>query len=93
MLHVARENWFKSIPEGAGPPKMETGEVAVEFSIKKDGSVSAMKWVHRSGSASLDRAAWVSINASKPFPPLPADFRGKNLALRFHFFYNLPKKG
>jgi len=38
------------------------------------------------------RAAYGGIAASKPFPPLPAEFAGPYLALRFRFYYN-PDKG
>jgi outer membrane biosynthesis protein TonB len=41
-----------------------------------------------SGDVSLDRAAWGGITNSNPFPPLPAEFRGQYLALRFRFYYN-----
>jgi hypothetical protein len=41
-----------------------------------------------SGDVSLDRAAYGGITASTPFPPLPGEFGGEYLALRFHFFYN-----
>ena len=37
----------------------------------------------------LDRAAWGSITASTPFPPLPKEFPGQILGLRFYYFYNL----
>ena len=45
-----------------------------------------------SGDVALDRAAWGGITASAPFAPLPSEFHGPYLALRFHFYYN-PAKG
>jgi len=42
-----------------------------------------------SGDVALDRAAMASITASTPFPPLPKEFPGKLLGLRFYYFYNL----
>jgi hypothetical protein len=44
-----------------------------------------------SGDVSLERAAWNGITASNPFSPLPSDFHGPYLKLRFHFFYNPAK--
>jgi hypothetical protein len=41
-----------------------------------------------SGDVSLDRAAWGGITASNPFPPLPKEFGGSYLSLRFRFYYN-----
>jgi hypothetical protein len=42
------------------------------------------------GDAKLDRAAWGSITASTPFPPLPKAFSGEELRLAFYFYYNSP---
>ena len=44
-----------------------------------------------SGDVALDRAAWAGISGSNPFPPLPTDFTGPYLALRFRFYYNPDK--
>jgi len=44
--------------------------------------------VGSSGHVPLDRAAWGGISASNPFPPLPEQFKGDYLALRFGFSYN-----
>ena len=38
------------------------------------------------------RAAWAGVTGSDPFPPLPSDFGGQYLALRFRFFYNPTKE-
>src|SRR5919204_2150554 len=91
ILHTVRENWINLIPEVARAPLMKQGKVSIEFAILKDGSVAGMRVIFPSGDASLDRAAWGGITGSNPFPPLPGEFRGQYLALRFHFFYN-PEK-
>jgi TonB family protein len=92
VLHDVRINWYNVIPEAARPPLMKKGKVAIEFAILKDGQVAGLKLAGGSGDVSLDRAAWGGITASNPFPPLPAEFRGSYLSLRFHFYYN-PDKG
>ncbi|HUQ49528.1 MAG TPA: TonB family protein, partial [Terriglobales bacterium] len=91
VLQSVRVNWYNIIPEVARPPLLKRGRVAIEFAINKDGSVAGMRLAGPSGDVSLDRAAWGGITASNPFPPLPAEFRGQYLALRFHFLYN-PEK-
>jgi hypothetical protein len=50
-----------------------------------------MKLAATSGDADLDRAAWDSITASNSLPPLPTEFPGQFVALRFTFFYNPDK--
>jgi TonB family protein len=88
ILHTVRMNWYNLIPEVARPPLMKRGKVAIEFAILKNGQVAGMRLAGQSGDVSLDRAAWGGITASNPFPPLPSEFNGQYLALRFHFYYN-----
>jgi len=92
VLHDVRNNWYNLIPESARAPIMKKGKVSIEFAILKDGRVAGMKLDETSGDAALDRGAWGGITASDPFPPLPSDFGGQYLALRFHFFYNPDKR-
>ena len=88
VLHDVKENWYRIIPESARAPLMKKGKVSIEFAILKDGQVAGLQIVGSSGDVALDRAAYGGITASKPFPPLPAEFGGQYLALRFHFYYN-----
>jgi len=88
ILHDVRQNWYNAIPESA---EMKHGNLIIEFAITKDGKVAGMKQVTTSGDIPLDRAAWAGITASDPFPPLPSEFGGEYLALRFRFFYNPTK--
>src|SRR5579863_2408652 len=89
ILQDVRQNWYLLIPESAAIKK---GKLAIEFAITKDGQVAGMKLVASSGDVALDRPAWGSITNSNPFPPLPSEFGGQYLALRFRFYYN-PEKG
>jgi TonB family protein len=92
VLQAVRMNWYNLIPEAARPPLLERGKVSIEFAILPDGKVAGMRITSPSGDVSLDRAAWGGITASNPFAPLPSEFHGPYLALRFHFYYN-PAKG
>ncbi len=91
VLHDVRMNWYALIPESARAPLMKKGKVSIQFAIMKDGRVAGMQLLGPSGDISMDRAAWGGITASDPFPPLPREFGGQYLALRFHFFYNPDK--
>jgi TonB family protein len=91
VLHDVKMNWYNLIPESAKPPILKKGNVSIEFAILKDGSVAGMKVVYTSGDTALDRGAWGGITASNPFPPLPPEFGGQYLALRFKFLYNPSK--
>lgn len=88
ILEDVRLNWYRLIPESA---EMKKGKLAIEFAITKDGNIADMRLVATSGDAALDRAAWGGIYTSNPFPPLPNEFNGPYLALRFRFYYNPDK--
>ena len=92
VLDAVRRNWYNLIPEEARPPLLKKGKVSIEFAILPNGKVAGMNLRGPSGDVALDRAAWGGITASVPFAPLPNEFHGPYLALRFHFFYN-PGKG
>jgi TonB family protein len=88
ILQDVKDNWYRIIPESA---EMKKGKLAIEFAITKDGKVADMRLIATSGDVALDRAAWGGITASNPFPPLPSEFTGPYLALRFRFYYNPDK--
>jgi TonB family protein len=86
-LTTIKRNWFDTIPDIA---RNKRGKLAIEFAILKEGNVRGMKLTESSGNVILDRAAWAGITRSSPFPPLPREFKGNYLKLRFHFSYNPP---
>jgi TonB family protein len=91
VLHVVKQNWYANIPESAMPPILKKGKVTIDFAITKTGQVAGMRYVFGSGDVALDRAAYGGITASNPFPPLPNEFTGQYLGLRFTFYYNPDK--
>ena len=88
ILEDVRQNWYLLIPQSA---EMKKGKLAIEFAITKEGKIADMRLIATSGDVALDRAAWGGITNSNPFPPLPTDFTGPYLALRFRFYYNPDK--
>jgi TonB family protein len=88
VLEKVRSNWYNLIPDEARSPQFKQGKLAILFIINKNGNVEGMRINPSSGDAALDRAAWGGITASNPFSPLPKEFTGPYLALRFRFFYN-----
>jgi len=89
VVDEVRAHWYEAIPVSA---EYKKGNLGIEFVILKDGSVAGMKLVFSSGDIALDRAAWAGITGANPLPPLPAEFNGKFLALRFRFYYNPDKE-
>jgi TonB family protein len=92
VLEEVRRNWYNLIPEEARSPLFKQGKLQIQFVINKNGDVEGMRLTTPSGDIALDRAAWGGITASNPFPPLPKEFNGPYLALRFRFYYN-PDRG
>jgi len=89
VIFDTKRAWYPIIPEAAQPPLLKQGVVAIRFKIMPDGSVKEMKLEGPSGDVSLDRAAWGGITGASPYPPLPKEFKGPFLELRFYFLYNL----
>jgi outer membrane biosynthesis protein TonB len=89
ILQVIKQNWILGLPPSAYPPIWKAGKDSIDFTILKDGKVSGMVWHSGSGDVALDRAAWGSIIASNPLPPLPKEFPGPNLGLRLNFYLNM----
>lgn len=88
VVNSVRMNWYQLIPEEAMAPLMKKGKVIIEFAIMPNGSVAGLRIIGPSGDIALDRAAYGGITSSNPFQPLPSEFHGNYLALRFLFFYN-----
>jgi len=85
---TVQRNWMLLEPEAARPPMMKHGVVAIRLVIMPDGKVVGMNIESSSGDVSLDRAAWGSLTASSPLPPLPSEFHGPYLELLCRFYYN-----
>ncbi len=92
MQKVIRETyrtWDPLIPEEVNPPILKRGEVEIVFTILPNGRLQghAMMLTGRSGDVALDRAAWGAIEGAD-YPPLPREFHGPYLQMRFRFQYN-----
>jgi len=86
---TVKRNWFAVMPESA--QLGEKGIVVLTFRIMRDGSVPTGEPVigRNSGKEPLDRAAYSSVRASNPFEPLPPQFSGPYIELRYTYFYNI----
>jgi len=90
ILATVRRNWMAVMPESVRLGRR--GQVAIQFSIARDGRVPKLVIATSSGTDPLDRAAVAGISASSPFPALPSEFKGDKIVLQFNFNYNMPRK-
>jgi TonB family protein len=90
---IVQSSWKPLIPKEVEAPVFKTGEVVICFKILPNGRLvdGGMVLEGRSGDTALDRAAWGAITTSV-FPPLPAEFKGPHLEVRFHFMYNADRQ-
>ncbi len=89
VYYTVKRNWFAVMP---GSVELgEKGIVFLTFRIYRDGSVpSDEPTIERnSGKEPLDRAAFSSVRASSPFEPLPPQFKGNYIELRYRYYYNI----
>jgi TonB family protein len=89
VIYDTERSWWPIIPESARPPLFKQGRVGIRFRILPDGSVKQMILEFPSGDVALDHAAWGGITGASPYPPLPKEFKGPFLELRFYFLYNI----
>ncbi|MDQ6707725.1 MAG: TonB family protein [Acidobacteriota bacterium] len=88
VLQTVRRNWFAVYPESA---KLgQRGMVNLTFSIEPGGTIPKAIVSSSSGVRALDQAAVAALSASNPLSPLPAEFHGSRIILRFTFSYNIP---
>ena len=85
---TVKRNWFSVMPGSVSLG--EKGIVFLTFRINRDGSVPSDEPVieRNSGKEPLDRAAYSSVRASNPFEPLPPQFKGPYIELRYRYYYN-----
>lgn len=90
---ITDKAWQPNIPKDVNPPKLQRGMLVIRFKILRTGQVGPKSMVleGRSGHMKLDRAAWYAI-ANSSYPPLPEEFKGPFIELRFVFMYNMEPK-
>ena len=78
------ENWLQSMIAA----NVNTApRIYVSFDILRDGTIMNEQIEESSGIPTLDRSAMRAIFASNPLTPLPGDFRGRSVSVRFWFEY------
>lgn len=87
ILALVRRNWSAVMPESVRMGNR--GITQLVFTIDRNGQVPKLVIDTPSGTESLDRAAVAGISASVPFPPLPREFKGQQIILKFSFKYNV----
>lgn len=81
------------VPDEVNAPTFLAGEVLIRFKILPDGHLmdDSMVLERRSSHSDLDRAAWGAITSSE-YPPLPEEFKGPFIEIRFAFLFNPERK-
>jgi TonB family protein len=85
ITRAISNNWLKSMVDSR---VQKAPRVYLTFSIARDGRISDVEVQQSSGVPSLDRSAQRAVLASDPLPPLPADYRGSDINVRFYFEYS-----
>jgi protein TonB len=65
------------------------GELVIEFTIKKNGSLGAVELIRTSGHKNLDDAAIKALRDAEPFWPLPKEWGVEAYTIKGHFVYNI----
>jgi TonB family protein len=83
MLSTVRAKWYKNFPQNSGGGAKK--RVLVEGRISQDGHVTKWTIVSESGDQTMDRAALAILSSAAPFSPLPREFKGDRITVRFAF--------
>lgn len=75
-------NWLQST---VSPNLMSAPRVYVTFDILSDGTINGVQVTQSSGIPEVDRSAVRAVVASSPVNPLPPDYSGGRLAVKFYF--------
>jgi len=67
------------------PNLMSAPRVYVTFDILRDGTINGVQVTQSSGIPEVDRSAVRAVVASSPVNPLPPDYSGGSLAVKFYF--------
>jgi TonB family protein len=68
------------------------GHVDFEFTVERDGRMSALRLLKSSGTASLDKAAQFALESSRLLP-LPDDYGPQRVTMQVAFYYNEAPSG
>jgi len=83
VVNQIQKNWT-ILP---GQKTNVSGEVGISVLVEKNGEISDIAILSSSNDPLLDQSALEALQASSPFPVLPADFPAKNLEIYFVFHY------
>lgn len=87
-VHFVQHNWRKLTMVDAIGASHAASDLAVEFTVSRDGSLSGAKLTQSSGDSVLDQAALEAVSRASPFQELPSNYGGQSLALRVRLHYN-----
>ena len=63
------------------------GNLLIDFTVKKDGSLGQIVLIRSSGNPALDDDTITSLKLASPFPPLPGMFEMEEITIRGIFVY------
>jgi len=88
VVKIVKLQWYAEMPREARAG--QKGMTTVVFRIDRDGSVhtNSLEIERSAGNDALDKAAMDAVNTAGPFEPLPEQFKGDHIELRFVFRYN-----
>ncbi|MDP2689365.1 MAG: energy transducer TonB [Deltaproteobacteria bacterium] len=99
QLNTSESKYAKYVNDSLVPPiefrmgrgtaarKGWVGNLLIDFTVKKDGSLGSIELVRSSGNPALDDDTIISLKLAAPFTPLPAGFEMEEIKIRGIFVY------
>ena len=83
MARNLKKNWLAVMPKAAYTGAQ--GRTSVQFQVQRDGKIENITLKATAGNDELDQAALNAIRHSNPLDPLPTEFKGSYIELRYSF--------
>ena len=99
QLNTSESRYAEYVTESLVPPiefrmgrglaarKGWLGNLLMDFTVRKDGSLGKIELVRSSGNPALDDDTITSLKLASPFPPLPGKFEMEEITIRGIFVY------
>jgi protein TonB len=85
-LEILRQRVSQKWRYGEVDPRMRSAPaVVVRFVLERNGTISGVALIQRSGNYTLDTSAQRAVLEAAPFPPIPAGYERSSATLEFEF--------
>ncbi|MFC6646701.1 energy transducer TonB [Granulicella cerasi] len=88
LVRDTKNAWGPLLPEEIYPPLSKSGHSVWILTILPDGTIGGWKLESSTHDDAINKSAWGSVVTQGKLQPLPSEFHGPNLVVRFYYTVN-----